>query len=173
MKRFVVLLPILFLSLCPLVAAQNRTYTIEDLLKVRRVGDPQISPDGKRVAFTIGDVNYGDNRIVTQIYTTSLEGGSIKQLTSGDSSSSSPRWSPDGQWIAYTMEEFGEVMLLRTNGSVLHRVPGHGLYPGITWSPDSRFILGVEDTPTIVDITTDVMVDLPLPWYFTFPAWRR
>src|SRR6185436_7717066 len=72
MKRFVVLLPILLLSLCPLVAAQNRTYTVEDLLRVRRVGDPQVSPDGKRVAFTIGDVNYNANRIVTQIYTTSI-----------------------------------------------------------------------------------------------------
>ena len=72
MKRFVVLLPILFLSLCPLVAAQDRTYTIEALLRVRRVENPQVSPDGKRVAFTIGDVNFDANRIVTQIYTKSL-----------------------------------------------------------------------------------------------------
>src|SRR5689334_7197383 len=97
MKRFVVVLALLSLGLCSFAHAQNRTYTIEDLLKVRRVGDPQISPDGKHVAFTIGDVNLDANKIVTQIYTTSLQGGNVKQLTSGDRSSSAPRWSPDGK----------------------------------------------------------------------------
>ena len=48
MKRFVALVAVLLVGLCSLAAAQNRTYTIEDLLKVRRVGDPQVSPDGKR-----------------------------------------------------------------------------------------------------------------------------
>ena len=66
MKRFVALVAVLLLALCSLAAAQNRTYTIEDLLKVRRVGDPQISPDGKHVAFTIGDVNFDANRVVTR-----------------------------------------------------------------------------------------------------------
>ena len=91
MKRFVALVPVLLLALCSLAAAQNRTYTIEDLLKVRRVADPQISPDGKHVAFTIGDVNFDANRVVNQIYVTSIDGGSAKQLTSGDRSSSAPR----------------------------------------------------------------------------------
>ena len=83
MKRFVALLAVLLVGLCSLAAAQNRTYTIEDLLKVRRVGDPQVSPDGKHVAFTIGDVNFNGNRVVNQIYVTSIHGGNAKQLTSG------------------------------------------------------------------------------------------
>src|ERR1051326_1973711 len=86
MKRVVTVLTVLLLGLCSLAAAQNRTYTIEDLLKVRRVGDPQLSPDAKRVAFTIGDVNFDGNRVVNQIYTTSIDGGGMKQLTSGDRS---------------------------------------------------------------------------------------
>ena len=40
---------------------------------MRRVGDPQVSPDGKSVAFTIGDVNFDANRTVTQIYVMSIE----------------------------------------------------------------------------------------------------
>jgi hypothetical protein len=56
-EAFVAVLAVLLLALCSLAAAQNRTYTIEDLLKVRRVGDPQVSPDGNTSRSTIGDVN--------------------------------------------------------------------------------------------------------------------
>ena len=91
MKRFAALAAVLLVGLCTLAVAQNRNYTIDDLLKVRRVGDPRVSPDGKQVAFTIGDVNFDANRVVTQIYVTSIEGGSMKQLTTGDRSSSAPR----------------------------------------------------------------------------------
>jgi dipeptidyl aminopeptidase/acylaminoacyl peptidase len=144
MKRFVVLLPILFLSLCPFVAAQNRTYTIEALLRVRRVGDPQVSPDGKRVAFTIGDVNYEANRVVTQIYTTSLEGGSIKQLTSGDRSSSSPRWSPDGKKIAFTTGS--QVWVMNSDGDNKEQVTKISTGAAApVWSPDGKWIAFTSD----------------------------
>src|SRR6185436_8637523 len=102
MKRFFVATSMLLFALATIaVAQQNRPYTIEDLLKVRRVSDPQLSPDGKTVAFTIGDVNFDANRAVNQIYVMSVAGGEIKHLTSGDKSASSPRWSPDGKKIAY------------------------------------------------------------------------
>ena len=144
MKRFVVLLPILFLSLCPLVTAQNRTYTIEDLLKVRRVGDPQVSPDGKQVAFTIGDVNFDGNRILTQIYTTSVQGGAIKQLTSGERSSSSPRWSPDGKKIAFTTGS--QVWVMDGDGDDKEQITK--ISTGATapvWSPDGKWIAFTSD----------------------------
>src|ERR1041384_7735310 len=139
MKRFVVLVAVLLVALCSLAAAQTRTYTIEDLLKVRRVADPQVSPDGKHVAFTVGDVNFDANRVVNQIYVTSIEGGSPKQLTTGDRSSSAPRWSPDGKKIAFTTGS--QVWVMNADGD--HKEQVTKISTGAAapvWSPDGKWI---------------------------------
>jgi len=144
MKRLVVFVPVLLLLLGSLAAAQTRTYTIEDLLKVRRVGDPQISPDGRHVAFTIGDVNFDANRIVTQIYVTSIEGGDTKQLTSGDRSSSSPRWSPDGKKIAFTTGN--QVWVMEADGDKKEQVTKISTGAAApVWSPDGKWIAFTSD----------------------------
>jgi dipeptidyl aminopeptidase/acylaminoacyl peptidase len=144
MKRAVVVLALLLVGLCSFAAAQNRTYTIEDLLKVRRVGDPQVSPDGKHVAFTVGDVNFDANRVVNQIYRMSIDGGGMKQLTSGDRSSSSPRWSPDGKKIAYTTGS--QVWVMDNDGDNKDQVTkiSSGAV-GPVWSPDGKWIAFTSD----------------------------
>jgi len=144
MKRLVVLLTILLLGLCSLAAGQSRTYTIEDLLKARRVGDPQVSPDGKHVAFTIGDVNFDANRVVTQIYVTSIDGGAAKQLTTGDRSSSAPRWSPDGKHLAFTTG--GQIWVMEADGD--HKEQVTKISSGAAspvWSPDGKWIAFTSD----------------------------
>jgi dipeptidyl aminopeptidase/acylaminoacyl peptidase len=139
MKRFVALVAVLVVGLCTLAVAQNRSYTIEDLMKVRRVGDPRVSPDGNQVAFTIGDVNFDANRVVTQIYVTSIERGSMKQLTTGDRSSSSPRWSPDGKKIAYTTG--GQIWVMDSDGDDKEQVTKISTSAaGPVWSPDGKWI---------------------------------
>jgi dipeptidyl aminopeptidase/acylaminoacyl peptidase len=138
MKRFVIVLCIcLFAS--SLVSAQQRSYSIEDLLKVRRVGDSQVSPDGKHVAFTIGDVNFDANKVITQIYLVSLDGGEVKQLTSGDRSSTTPRWSPDGKKIAYVTG--GQVWVMDHDGNhkdQITKISTEAAAP--VWSPDGNWI---------------------------------
>src|ERR1041385_4242546 len=144
MKRFIVLVAVLLVALCSLAAAQTRAYSIEDLLKVRRVGDPQISPDGKHVAFTIGDVNFDANKVVNQIYVTSIDGGSPKQLTNGQSSSSAPRWSPDGKKIAFTTG--GQVWVMDADGD--HKDQVTKISTGAAapvWSPDGKWIAFTSD----------------------------
>jgi dipeptidyl aminopeptidase/acylaminoacyl peptidase len=144
MKRFVAIVAVLLLGLCALAAAQNRTYTVDDLLKVRRVGDPQVSPDGRRVAFTVGDVNFGDNRVVTQIYVTSIDGGEVKQLTNAKSSSTAPRWSPDGKRIAFTTG--GQIWVMDSDGDNKEQVTkiSTGAASPV-WSPDSKWIAFTSD----------------------------
>jgi dipeptidyl aminopeptidase/acylaminoacyl peptidase len=139
MKRFVVAASILLLASGSIVVAQNRGYSVEDLLKVRRVGDPQVSPGGKRVAFTIGDVNFDANRIVTHIYVTSIDGGEMKQLTSGDRSATAPRWSPDGKKIAYTTG--GQVWVMDDDGDHKDQVTQISTEAAApVWSPDGKWI---------------------------------
>ncbi|HEY3580992.1 MAG TPA: S9 family peptidase, partial [Pyrinomonadaceae bacterium] len=144
MKRIVVFVPVLLLVLASLASAQTRTYTIEDLLKVRRVDNPRVSPDGRHVVFTIGDVNYDANRVVTQIYVVPIEGGEIKRLTSADSSSSAPRWSPDGKKIAYT--NGGQIWVMDHDGDHKEQVTKISTgAAGPVWSPDGKWIAFTSD----------------------------
>jgi len=144
MKRFVIAISVFVLALACLPASvvsaqENRRFTVEELLKVRRVGDPQVSPDGKGVAFTIGDVNWDANKVVTQIYVIPVDGGSIKQLTNGASSATSPRWSPDGRKIAYTTG--GQIWVMENDGDKkeqVTRISTNAAAP--VWSPDSKWI---------------------------------
>ena len=143
MKRFVIAISVLVFALSSFAAIataqETRRFTIEDLLKVRRVGDPQVSPDGKHVAFTIGDVNWDANKVITQIYVVGIDGAGMKQLTNGAASSTAPRWSPDGEKIAFitggqvwTMENDGDNKDQVTKISTVAAAP--------VWSPDGKWI---------------------------------
>ena len=138
MKRFVIAISILLLAFAAGANAQNR-FAVEDLLKVRRVSDPQVSPDGRQVAFVVGDVDLDANRVVNQIYLIPVGGGSAKQLTSGTSSASAPRWSPDGKKIAFTTG--GQIWVMDDDGDDKKQLTkiatGAG---GTVWSPDGNWI---------------------------------
>ncbi len=139
MKRFVIAISVLVLAFTAGAHAQNGRFAVEDLLKVRRVSDPQVSPDGRQVAFVVGDVNFDANRVVNQIYLVPVAGGPAKQLTSGTSSASAPRWSPDGKKIAFITG--GQIWLMDSDGDDKKQLTkistGAG---GTVWSPDGNWI---------------------------------
>lgn len=84
-----------------LAAVANRVPTVDDLLAIKSVGATQISPDGKWVAYTVGYADFKQDAFINQIWLTKADGGAPFQLTRGDRSSTNPRWSPDGQWLAF------------------------------------------------------------------------
>src|SRR6266576_2155999 len=81
-------------------SAQKRSITEKDLFNFVWVGDPQISPDGSRVAFVRVTVNEKKEGYNTAIWTVSPGSGETHQLTTGPRDSS-PRWSPDGKYLVF------------------------------------------------------------------------
>jgi dipeptidyl aminopeptidase/acylaminoacyl peptidase len=152
MKRYAKGVLLLVLILAVQASAQTfRPFTISDLLKVRRVGDPQLSPDGKWIAYTITDIDKNANRGIPQIYLVPTMGGDPKLLGTG-LRSSSPRWSPDGKRIAYTSG--GQIWTIDVASGETKKVTN--ISTGASdpvWSPDGTMIAFVSDV--YPECTTD------------------
>jgi dipeptidyl aminopeptidase/acylaminoacyl peptidase len=90
----------------------------EDLTKVQRISDPQLSPDGKWVAYEVGVVDLAANKTLRHIWLVPAEGGEPRQLTRGEGSDTRPRWSPDGNSLAF--------ISTRGGSSQIWIIPVHG-----------------------------------------------
>src|SRR5207237_3742507 len=138
-------------------AAHAQTWTPEMQLKLRAVGTPRVSPDGKRVVYTVSDavMTPDKNEYVSQIWLANLATRQNTQLTFGDKSSSNPKWSPDGNWIAFTStrkDNKNNLYLLSLNGGEAE--PLTEVKSGITnfdWSPDGRSIAFTMSDPKTED----------------------
>jgi dipeptidyl aminopeptidase/acylaminoacyl peptidase len=89
----------------------------EDFASLRDVGDPQIAPDGRTVAYTITRTNFEKNSRQTEIWLVPTAGGEPRRLTSGAGSSTRPRWSPDGKSIAFISTRDGAPQLYVVDAS--------------------------------------------------------
>src|SRR6266513_4224851 len=100
MRFRVSLLLIIVVSFAAPTLAQKRNITEKDLFNFVWIGDPQISPDGSRVAFVRVTVNDKKDGYNTAIWTVSTANGETRQLTNGPRDST-PRWSPDGNYLVF------------------------------------------------------------------------
>lgn len=141
---------LLALSPFHLHGQQKRLLQVEDLTRIKTLGDPRISPEGEWVAYTLSYIISDEDRSDTDIYMVPLEGGESLRLTASDQSERSPRWSPDGRYLAFLSardEKPSQVWLLDRRGGEAWRLTD---YPGpvsdLAWSPDGgRLALVVTD----------------------------
>ena len=143
------------------IAAQApATPSIDDLINLRRVGAPAISPDGRQVAFTIRETNWEENAYETELW---LGGsGALRQLTNSKKSSLQPAWSPDGAWLAFISDRDGKRQLYRialAGGEAEQLTSGDEGVANFAWSPKGNQIAF-----TMIDAVTDAMKARDKDW---------
>src|SRR5438477_11973242 len=154
MKRLLIALGCLTVpvSLFPLpgLSAQKRAINIDDYLVLKSVGNPQLSPDGKWVAYTVTEQSLKDNRGITRIWLAEVATGSTRQLTAGPGSDRQPRWSPDGRTLAFvsTRENGAQLWVLPVGGGGGEARRGTSLPDGVSgarWPPEGAALIVTSD----------------------------
>jgi Tol biopolymer transport system component len=136
--------------------------TIQTIAATLGAQMPTLSPDGNSLAYAL------PGGLVIRDLTT----GSIRSLANTNAALT-PRWSNDGQWIAFTVGQFGDLMVVRPDGTQLQRV-AVSIHAGLTWSPDSRWILARgQSTAVLVDMTTPTVLPLYGVSFGEYPGWKR
>jgi dipeptidyl aminopeptidase/acylaminoacyl peptidase len=142
MKRIII-----FFTLLPLInplIAQKKPFTIEDLYRIKRISDPQISPDGNSIAFTVTEYDLKKGRSNSDIWVINADGSHLKQLTQSQKSDDNPRWSPDGKTLMFLSErgESSQIWLLPISGGEAKQLTD--ISTGISdpiWMPDGKSIV--------------------------------
>src|ERR1700746_716900 len=102
MQRAARLLVVFLISATAIVAfAQKRSITEKDIFQFNWIGDPQISPDGARVAFVKVSVSEKKDEYDTSIWSVATNGNEPPRRLTDSKHDSSPRWSPDGKWLVF------------------------------------------------------------------------
>jgi dipeptidyl aminopeptidase/acylaminoacyl peptidase len=128
--------------------AQRRAIAFEDFIALKGVSDPQLSPDGKWVAYTVATPSLQENRGISRVWVAEVATGRSRQLTGGPGSDRQPRWSPDAKTLAFisTREGGSQVWLLPSGGGDARKLSS--LDDGASdpvWLPGGTGLLVVSD----------------------------
>jgi dipeptidyl aminopeptidase/acylaminoacyl peptidase len=124
-------------------AVGKRSMKIEDLFRFQRVSDPQLSPDGKTVAYVVTGVDLPGNKTSSTIWLVPTAGGPPRQLTNATKKDRHPRWSPDGKRILFESNRSGDNQLwvIDVSGGEARQLTTIATEAtDAQWSPDGKSI---------------------------------
>ncbi len=130
--------------------AQPRPITVDDLFQIREVSGPQLSPDAQSVAYTVKTLLLKEDKSEERIWTAPTAGGDAIPMTAEGITSSHPRWSPDGKYLAFLSarnERKTQIWLLSRSGGEAQRLTETPQdVDDFAWSPDStRLVVILRD----------------------------
>ncbi len=150
-RLFLISLALIALTFSAIAQAKH-PFTFEDMMKLKRVGEPEVSPDGKWVIFSVVDVDLAANTKTPHVWIVPTAGGQEHEIIA-DQDADRPRWAPDGKRFAFlsTKEGGSQVWIAEFDGaagtvkgvSKLTSVPTEASGEG--WSPDGNAILFTSD----------------------------
>ncbi len=144
----------LLLCLSLLSAQERKPFTVDSLLSLVRIGEPQVSPDGKTVAFTAQTIDVGKNTRPRQIWTVPLDGSAAPVEITKEGSNSRPRWMPDSKSLVFVSDRGGSSQIWRmdADGRNAKQITSIATEAsGVLVSPDGKQLL----------FTSDVYPDCP------------
>src|SRR5256884_1975251 len=134
-------------ALAPAPAPAPRLVTVADLFRLRDVADPQLSPDGAWVAYTVTGADSAVDKQPGAVWMTSWDGSRTLRLTNSKEGESAPRWSPDGRWLAFLSsreDEHAQLWLLDRSGGEGRKLTSFaGDVEDYVWAPDGKRLAAV------------------------------
>ncbi|MBI2680740.1 MAG: S9 family peptidase [Candidatus Solibacter usitatus] len=134
-----------WLIFASVLAAQKKPFDVNALLRLSRISDPQISPDGRSVAFTVQTIDVENNRRPQQIYVVSVTGGSPRKIADD---ASRARWSPDSRHIFFVSARSGssQIWTMDADGANPKQVTNLASEAGgVLVSADGKLLLFTSD----------------------------